>query len=146
MVKVTKTMTLDSDVAEKFQRLFPGEASSFCTEQMRMRIASSEGDLSGLRLDLLVVEEKELKAKADIINAQLVSVSEQIRKVREMTVQQEKQKLQEETERIMNLTKCNGCGKQMQEAHMKAGGEQFCKECFFNDNPKLHAALKRDKQ
>ena len=145
-MKTQVTMTIDSDVAEEFQRLFPNERSGYCNEMMRLRIASAKGDISGVKLDLLLLKEKELKEQSDILTSELVSISEQIRKFKEAQAQIEKQKLQEEQARLEAMNTCDGCGSQMQEVHVTADELQFCKNCFMTDNPKLVEALKRDKK
>ena len=144
MGKQQVTMTIDVDVAEEFQRLFPNERSSYCNEMMRLKIASSKGDISGVKLELLLVKEKELKEKSSILTAELVGISEQIRIFKDQQNKEEEQKLQKEHDRIESLTKCDGCGQQIQEPKIKAGGERFCKECFFNEHPKMLDAIKRD--
>lgn len=138
-------MTIDSDVAEEFQRLFPNERSGYCNEMMRLRIASSRGDISGLKLDLLLHKERELKERSDILTAELVGISEQIRMIRDAENKTKEIQLKAEQERLEALHKCNGCGCQMDKPHLQAGGEQFCKACFMGDHPKLHAALEREK-
>lgn len=146
MGKQQVTMTIDGDVAEEFQRLFPNERSSYCNEMMRLKIASSKGDISGVRLDLLLLKEKELKEQSAILNSEMVGVSEQIRIFKDEQNKLTEAKLKQEAERLESLTRCDGCGCQMQEAHCKADGLQFCKNCFMTDNPKCVAALKRDKK
>jgi len=138
-------MTIDVDVAEKFQRLFPNERSSYCNEMMRLKIASMRGDVSGIKLDLLLYKEKELKEKAGIINAELVGISEHIRLVKTEQSKVEQIKLKEEQERLEAQNTCSGCKFQMDEVYLKAGGEKFCKSCFMSDHPKVHEALKRDR-
>jgi len=143
MGKQQVTMTIDSDVAGEFQRLFPNERSSYCNEMMRLRIASSKGDISGVKLELLLIKEKELKEQTGIMNSELLSISEQIRMFKDQRSKLEQQRLQQEQERIEAMSQCNGCGQQMQESKVEADGEKFCNECWNNQNPKMLEALKR---
>ena len=146
MGKQQVTMTIDSDVAEEFQRIFPHERSSYCNEMMRLKIASTKGDVSGLKLDLLLHKETELKEKSSILTAELVGISEQIRMVKDNQSKIKEIQLKEEQARLETLTKCDGCSLQMKEVHIEAGGEKFCKQCFMSDNQKCSEALKRDKK
>lgn len=146
MGKQQVTMTIDSDVAEEFQRLFPNERSGYCNEMMRLKIASSRGDISGLKMDLLLHKEKELKEKVSILNTELVGISEQIRLVKDNQNKLKELKLKEEQARLEAMSQCDGCGMQMQEPKIKAGGEQFCNSCWDNQNPKMLEALRRDRQ
>jgi len=146
MGKQQVTMTIDGDVAEEFQRLFPNERSSYCNEMMRLKIASSKGDISGVKINLLLLKEKELKEQSGILTAELVGISEQIRKFKDQQNKADQQRLQEEQARMEVRSQCNGCGQQMQEPKIEAGGEKFCNECWNNQHPKMLEALKRDRK
>jgi len=145
MGKQQVTMTIDSDVVGEFQRLFPNERSSYCNEMMRLRVASSKGDISGVKLELLLVKEKELKEQTSILNSELLSISEQMRMFKSQQNKVEQERLKQKQDKLEAMSRCNGCGGRMQEAKIKAGGEQFCNSCWDNQNPKMILALKRDR-
>lgn len=142
MGKQQVTMTIDSDVADEFQRLFPNERSGFCNEMMRVRIASVKGDVSGLKLDLLLHKESELKQRIDALNSELAGISGQISIVKENQSKIKEQQLREEQERLDALTTCSGCGGKMDKPHVEVDDQKFCKNCFLNENPKLLEAMK----
>lgn len=145
MVKVTRTMTINSEVAEEFQRLFPNEASSFCNEQMRLRVASAKGDLTAVDVEILKVQEAEAQMKFNKANSELLQIKEQLRAIHEKSRENEKSRLQKEKAKLDAMSRCDGCGKQMVKPHLVEGKEQFCKECFFNEHPKISEAIKRNK-
>ena len=145
-MKVQKAMTIDHEVYVEFQKLFPNQASSFCNEQMRLRVASAKGDLSGINLQLLKVKERELQELADAHNTELITIREQISQATKLIQDQEKQKLQEAKAEAEAIKKCDGCGFKMQESKIEAGGEKFCTECWHNENPKMLEAFKRDEK
>lgn len=140
-------ITVDPDIWEKFQKLFPHQASSYCTEQMRLRVAYSQGDVSGVDVELLKIKEREALVQYDESASKLSQIQEQLKLVKQKSEESEKVRLQEEKERLEALKTCSGCGKQMIEAYIKScetkNGEQFCKECFFNEHPKIKEALKK---
>lgn len=140
-------LTVDPDVWEKFQKLFPKQASSYCNEQMRLRIAYSQGDVSGVDIELLKINEREAMAQYDKITSKLSEIREQIRAVNKKAKEREKSILIQEQERMEGLKTCSGCGKQIVEAHINScetkDGSQFCKECFFNQHPKMLRVLKK---
>jgi hypothetical protein len=146
MAKQQVSLTIDMDVAEQFQRLFPNERSSYCNEMMRLRVASAQGDISGLKLDLLLHKEKELKERVAALNCELVGISEQIRIIKDAQNKRKEDRLKEEQERMRLLQNCSGCGVQMINPHVTSeetnNGTQFCKECFFNQHPLLLKSLK----
>lgn len=136
-------ITVNPEIWDKFQRLFPNQASSFCNEQMRLRIAYSQGDLNNVDIELLKVHEREVLQEVDIANSKLTEIREKLSLITAESEKKEKARIEEEKARIEALSQCDGCGKQMINPHLEQGGEKFCKECFFNDHPKMHAALKR---
>jgi len=144
-MKIGKMMLIDIEVYKEFQNLFPREASSFCNEQMRLRIASQKGSVKFIDMELLKLKQKELLKEADKKNAELIVINEQLKTQEEETKNQEVKRLEEEKEKIEALTKCDGCGFQMHEiAVTTKKGLKFCKECFFNEHPKLLEKLKND--
>lgn len=143
--KINRMITVDPEIWDKFQRLFPNQASSFCNEQMRLRIAYSQGDLNNVDIELLKVQEREVLQKVDLANSELSQIREKLNLVTAEAEKEEKARLEAERARLEAMTKCSGCGCQMQKPHLKAGGEQFCKSCFMSDHPKVIEAVERDK-
>lgn len=143
--KINRMITVNIEIWDKFQRLFPNQASSFCNEQMRLRIAYAQGDLSNVDVELLKVYEKEILQEVDLANSKLSDIREKLNLIKSESEKKEKARLEEEKARLEAMSKCAGCGTQMQTSHVKAGGEHFCKSCFMNEHPKLQEALKRDK-
>lgn len=142
-MKVTRTMTIEAEVATEFQRLFPNTASSFCNEQMRLKIASAKGsaeaiDVELLRMDLMEKEKIHSSAGADIL-----TIKEKLNNFKDNAAKAEIVRLEEEKEKLEALTACDGCGFQTQSIQITTpNGLKFCKECFFNEHPKMLEALK----
>jgi len=143
--KINRMITVEIDVWEKFQRLFPKQASSFCTEQMRLRVAYSQGDISGVNVELLKIEEREALAEYDESSSKLREIQDKLKTIEHQTQEEEKVKLQEEQTKLEAQSKCAGCRLQMDKPYLKVGVEQFCKDCFMGDHPKVFEAIKRDK-
>jgi len=144
MGKTIRGMTIDSDVYERFQNLFPHEASSFCEDCMRKRIQTSETDVSGISQEMLALEESKLQKALDSLNSKMKGVKEQKEKIAQSIQDVEMKKLQEKKERIDNMGKCEACGCQISDLGNKImiGQQQFCKECFFNEHPTFMKAQK----
>jgi formylmethanofuran dehydrogenase subunit E len=143
-MKTIVTMSLDQDIAKQFNQLYPGQRSSFCNEQMRVHIRAAQGNLSGLKLELLLVEEKELKEKSDIINGQLLAITEKIRLIKEAVALETKQRLEKEKEELERINKCEGCGEPIGEKQSKKdiNGHIFCVGCFLGDHPNIKKAIR----
>lgn len=145
MAKTVRTLSIDSEVWERFQVRYPGQASDFCQEAMRKRLEIDEGKLDGVNLEILIAEEKKAQKQKDDANARLQKIKEQKDFITSRREEEEEKKLQAEKKRLEGLSACAGCGRQMDKPHIKpeeTGGLPFCKECFLSNNPKLEEALK----
>ena len=147
MTKIMTTMTIDEDVYKKFQTLYPQQASSFCEEAMRKRIAFDSTNLEGVSQELLALEETKLQKALDDLNAKMGVIKETKSKIAQNIQESEIKKLQEEKERIESMGKCEACGSQISDETRKImmGDKQFCKECFFNEHPAFIKAQKEER-
>jgi hypothetical protein len=144
MGKTVRTMSIESEVWEHFQKSFPGEASSFCEESMRKRIQTSETDISGISQDMLAIEESTLQKALDDLNSKMMKIKETKEQISQSLQEAEIRELLQEKERIESMGKCEACGKHIGEESKKImiGTHQFCKECFFNEHPTFIKTMK----
>lgn len=145
MAKTIRTFSIDSEVYERFQRIYPNQASSFCEAAMRKRLELDDDNLEGVNLEILEAEEKQAQKIADEAKAKLSKIKEQKEFITSQRENKEQKARKEEKKRLEALTTCYGCGVKMVEPYVKpeeTGGRPFCKTCFLSENSKLREALK----
>lgn len=147
MVKSQKTMSIDSEISERFQKAFPGEASSFCELAMRKRLEVSENSLEGVNKELLTIEENRLQKSIDDLENKLRVIKNKKLMLDQNFQDAEIKRLEEEQDRINKLSTCAGCNKKMDENFKKisVGDKLFCKDCFMNENPKFIKAQREQR-
>ena len=143
-MKSIHTISIDPVVWNHFQRLFPNEASSYIETCMKRRIRA-ETDPESLNIDLLKVENTELKEKFDEIGAKLSENEQKIKAWEEKQRVKEKISIEKEKEDRIQAQTCFGCGSFTTKPEF-FGEKIFCKDCVYNNNPKLLQAIKEQKQ
>ena len=137
-MKINRLITIESALWNEFQRIFPREASTFCNEQMRLRVASAKGSSGAINIELLRMKQTEVKKELDKYNEEFITINDKISMFDDNSKKAEVERLKQEKIEIEALTKCDGCGFPMHEAHITTqSGFKFCRDCFFNENPKM---------
>lgn len=135
-MKINKMITTEPEVWDRFQRMFPGQASAFCTEAMRKRIALAEGDVSSVDLELLKEQRKEVQNTLDTFQENLQRLNHEITQVEKRIQEEEQEKLKKEKEKLeaeANKQKCQNCHKEIEAPiDLKGTGKkyQLCVMCL----------------
>ena len=144
MGKTVRTIGVDGQVWDSFQRMFPGQASSFIEDSMRMKVEQTLGDFSGIDMEIMAREKIKYKKLIDEYSAKMNMILQKEKEVQEAKEKNELKNLQEEKERLENMWKCDGCGNSLEVDGKKfeVGDKKFCKSCFMNEHPAFINAQK----
>ena len=147
MGKTVRTIGIDGQVWESFQRMFPNQASSFIEETMKTKVEQTLGNFSGIDMEIMAREKVKCQKLLDEYNLKLNKILQKEKEIQEKKEKDEMKELQQEKERLESMGKCDGCGFQIGDQSKKVivGDKQFCKECFFNEHPKFILAQKEQR-
>ena len=83
MVKTQVCINVDYEVINEFKHLFPNQVSSFCNEQMRIKIGLTKNNTE--QIDILLAEKKldKISKKVDELAVERVELAEKIRFTKE---------------------------------------------------------------
>jgi hypothetical protein len=140
-------ITVDPEYWDRFQKLFPGQASSFCSDAIMIKIKLLEGNTTGIDQRLLKLKEDELQKIVDDTIFELKNIRTELQ-IRETELKKnEENALILEKNRLESLKKCFGCSNMFlpNEKTLEVKGKFFCKACFMTDNPKITEELKQKK-
>ena len=140
-------ITVEPEIWERFQKAFPGQASGFCNEALRLKIKSFEGSSSGIDYQLLLIKKQELEKNYDDLSLKLNDINSELLFQEEEARKSEEERLMDEKERIEAKHRCPACGNMFipSEKTIKVGVHNYCRTCFMTDHPLLVAALKDER-
>ena len=139
-------ITVDLQVWERFQNLYPKQASAYCNEQLRLRVAFASGNVSGVDIELLKIKEREAMAVHDEAVWKLSEIQDQLKIVEKKNQEIEIKHLEAEKVKIDAMSQCDGCSAPMQKPRLKIGNQKFCTQCWNNQHPKMLEAFKNQKK
>lgn len=145
MVKKIRSLYIENEIYEKFQKQWPGEVSIFCEEAMSKRLNFHlNSNYSVVDTEILMIEKRKIQESLDNSFAKMREIEEREELNKQLMEQSEVDRLQKEREEYEKLFKCNGCGGMIspQLKKYKFGEDVFCESCFQNEHPKMVASMR----
>jgi lysyl-tRNA synthetase class I len=149
MTKTQICIAIDTEVAEKFKKMFPRDISAYCNEQMKRKIELATNDVSNINLVLMTSELEEVSKKVDHYSNSQQELISKIRLVKEEIANKDHQDLLKEKERIESTKKCTLCGMTIENPSrivQLTDKVIICKTCYDPTNNKFIELQKQLKE
>ena len=130
MAKAMKALTIDVNVWEDFQQIYPQQASSMVNDFLKNVVNSAKRDKTSVNI---MLEKKKLEKDVKNFNKLKATIDERtslIKDYEELKNKKEVEKLEAKKKEMEKLTVCFKC--QSPNVFNKYENKPICKNCFMN--------------
>ena len=140
MARVRKNVTIDPEVWDKIQRLYPGQISNICNEALIRKINTSLNAPQSIDLELTQRLKKEAEDKLLILKEEIERHAETIELIKSELRKAEDNKLKQEKSQAEAIKTCALCKMVIENPRLAVNfkpGVIICKSCYDPASPRF---------
>lgn len=150
MARTHKNITIDPEVWDKVQRMYPGQISNICNEALIRKINTSLSTPQAIDLELTTRLKKEAEEKLIVIKEEIDKYTDTIELIKTELRKAEENKLKQEKAEALAVKSCAICKNVIENPRFIVNfkpGVVICKSCYDPTNSRFIAFQKScDKQ